>query len=170
MSSIFIRIFIVVLFSTIFGFILFKFVSVKKLVPKQELATGPDGAKLLKKYENKELDDAQFLKLFSKVKIYYSTPLGDTKDGGSKLFLIQSIDKPEQLYHPVFISIESATEFFEKAGRATYMLLEDNFLSFLKFATETYKNAPSKVGVTIEPFGFDLDADQLDNIIKMIES
>ena len=173
MPSMFIRISITVIILAILAYILFKFIPVKKLKnfePKQELAAGPDGAELLKKYGNNELDDEQFLKLFSKVKIYYSTPWGDTKDGGRQLFLLELKSKPGKLYHPVFISTESATEYFEKAGRATYMLLEDNFLSFLKFATETYKNAPSKVGVIIEPFGFSLDPDQLDDIIKMIES
>lgn len=175
MPSIFIRISIAVIILAILAYILFKFIPIKKLEhfkPKQELAAGPDGAELLKKYENNELDDEQFLKLFSKVKIYYSTPWGDTKDGGSQLFLLESPSKPGQTYHPVFISTESATEYFEKAGRAGFLLIEGDLLHFIKSTLEIYEDAPSKVGAVIEPykFNFILDAEYLDDIIKMMES
>lgn len=74
-----------------------------------------DGISLLDKYAGGLLDDRSFLSSFGKVKIFYSTPLGDHKDGGSRLFVLPAQDKTA--YLPVFTSIERAMEFYEKAGR-----------------------------------------------------
>ena len=67
-----------------------------------------DGIALLDKHENGLLDDQSFLKSFGKVKLFYSTPFGDHKDGGSRLFALPAKDKTG--YLPVFTSMERAKE------------------------------------------------------------
>ena len=89
-----------------------------------------DGISLLDKHENGLLDDKSFLGSFGKVKVFYSTPFGDYKDGGSRLFALPAQDKTA--YLPVFTSTERAMEFYEKAGRIGFLIMENSFVSFLK--------------------------------------
>ncbi|MDR1196290.1 MAG: SseB family protein [Endomicrobium sp.] len=128
------------------------------------------GSELLNKYENKELSDAQFLKAFGQSDIFYSTPFGDTVGGQQALFLVRKSDGP--LYHPVFTSLENAKTYFNKAGRAGFLIMSKTFLDFVKDTLNIYENAPEKVGVIIEPgvFGITLDPEVLDAVIKMMQS
>lgn len=89
-----------------------------------------DGISLLDKHESGLLDDKPFLSSFGKVKVFYSTPFGDYKDGGSRLFVLPAHD--ETAYIPVFTSIERAMEFYEKAGRVGFAIFEGSFTSFLE--------------------------------------
>ena len=43
---------------------------------------------LLERHEKKELNDTDFLKAFRGVVLYYTTPVGDHKDGDMRLFAI----------------------------------------------------------------------------------
>ena len=126
------------------------------------------GNELLNKYENRELNDAQFLKAFGQINIFYSTPLGDTVDGQQALFLVRK--SGGSLYHPVFVSLENAKKHFDKNKRAGFLIMQKTFLDFVKDTLSIYEKAPEKVGVIIEPgtFGFTLDADVLGAVIKMM--
>ncbi len=129
-----------------------------------------DGISLLDKHESGLLDDKSFLSSFGKVKVFYSTPFGDHKDGGSRLFILPAQD--ETAYLPVFTSIERAMEFYEKAGRVGFAIMEGSFTSFL----ETTKiinegNTPVKLGAVIDPgyYGVTIGANFLDAVIDMTD-
>ena len=70
------------------------------------------------KYES---DDTSFLKAFGKAKVFYSTPYGDHKDGGRRLFALP--DSEDTGYLPVFSSLERIKEFYENASRCAYMIM-----------------------------------------------
>lgn len=130
-----------------------------------------DGISLLDKHESGLLDDKSFLSSFGKVNVFYSTPFGDHKDGGSRLFVLPAQDKTA--YLPVFTSIERAMEFYEKAGRVGFAIMEGSFTSVL----ETTKiinegNTPIKLGAVIDPgyYGVTISANMLDADIDMTES
>jgi hypothetical protein len=82
-------------------------------------------------------------------KVYYSTPFGDTKDGKQKLFLLGRDGAGVQFF-PVFRSVESMKEFYERMNRAAYMILEGDVKSVVDTtrSIELMKN----VGIVIEPF------------------
>ncbi|GAA4536148.1 hypothetical protein [Mycobacterium paraffinicum] len=79
-------------------------------------------------------------------KVYYSTPFGDTIDGEQKPFLLQ---RNGVWYVPVFRSVESMKEFYERTNRAAYMILEGDVKSVMETnrSIEVMKTA----GVVIEP-------------------
>ena len=127
-----------------------------------------DGISLLDKHENGLLDDKSFLRYFGKVKVFYSTPFGDHKDGGSRLFALPAQDKTG--YLPVFTSTERAKEFYEKAGRNGFLIMEGSFTSFLETTKNINEgNTPIKLGVVIDPgyYGVTVGADALNTVINM---
>jgi hypothetical protein len=71
--------------------------------------------------KNKHDDDAPV-----DANVYYSTPFGDTRDGGQKLFLLQ---RDGVSYFPVFRSLDSMKAFFEQANRAGYVVLQGDVAS-----------------------------------------
>jgi hypothetical protein len=79
-------------------------------------------------------------------KVYYSTPFGDTKDGKQKLFLLE---RDGVQYVPVFRSVESMKEFYERMNRAGYMILEGD----VKTVMDTNRSIElmRRVGIVIEP-------------------
>ena len=128
-----------------------------------------DAKTILEKHEKGLIDDETFLETFGKVNIFYSTPFGDHKDGGSRLFVLPDGEKTAFL--PVFISIERITEFYNKVGRRGFMIIEGSFLSFLETTRSINKGgAPVKLGAVIEPGYYDVtvDADMLDAAISMM--
>ena len=127
-----------------------------------------DAISLLELHEKGELDDSSFLSSFGKVNIFYSTPFGDHKDGGSRLFVLPAADNTA--YLPVFTSDVRLVEFYEKAGRCGYMIMEGTFTSFLE--TTKKMNAgetPIKMGAIIDPgyYGITVNANMLDTVIDM---
>lgn len=95
---------------------------------------------LFKKKKQPETDAA------ADAKVYYSTPFGDTTDGGQRLFLLE---REGVQYMPVFRSAESMKEFYARMNRAAYMILEGD----VKGLMETNRSIePMKsVGIVIEP-------------------
>jgi hypothetical protein len=79
-------------------------------------------------------------------KVYYSTPFGDTKDGKQMLFLLE---RQGVRYLPVFRSLESMKEFYERMNRAAYMILEGD----VKGVMDTNRSIEQmkRVGIVIEP-------------------
>ena len=79
-------------------------------------------------------------------KVYYSTPFGDTRDGKQKLFLLQ---RDGVRYVPVFRSVESMKEFYERMDRAAYMILEGD----VKRVMDTNRSIEllKGTGIVIEP-------------------
>ena len=127
-----------------------------------------DGIFLLDKYEKGLLDDNSFLSSFGKVKIFYSTPFGDHKDGGGRLFVLPAQDKTA--YLPVFTSTERALEFYEKVGRCGFLIMEGSFTSFLETTKKINEgNTPIKLGAVIDPgyYGITVSANALDTVIDM---
>lgn len=127
------------------------------------------GVSLLNKHKDGLLDDKSFLSSFGKVKVFYSTPFGDHKDGGSRLFALPAEDNTA--YLPVFTSADRATEFYEKAGRLGFIIMESSFISFLESIKKVNKgNTPIKLGVVIEPeyYGVTISANFIDTVIDMI--
>ena len=127
-----------------------------------------EGISLLDKHERGLLDDKSFLSSFGKVKVFYSTTFGDHKDGGSRLFLLPAQDKTA--YLPVFTSIKRAMEFYEKAGRVGFAILEGSFTSFLETTKKINEGkTPIKLGAVIDPgyYGVTIDANLLDAVIDM---
>ena len=129
-----------------------------------------DVISLLDKHENGLLDDTAFLRSFGKVKIFYSTPFGDHQDGGSRLFVLPAQDNTG--YLPVFTSTERAMEFYEKAGRLGYMIMEGTFASFLETTMKINAgDTPIKLGAVIDPgyYGVTVDANALAAAIDMMK-
>lgn len=115
---------------------------------KKEVAF--DGTKILERYDKGELDATAFIREFGKTKVFYSTPFGDHVDKSKRLFILPGPDKTG--YYPVFSSEEHLKEFYEKAGRAGYLILEGTFASFLDVVKRTNDGgAPIKMGVVIDP-------------------
>jgi hypothetical protein len=79
-------------------------------------------------------------------KVYYSTPFGDTKDGKQKLFLLE---RDGVRYVPVFRSVESMKEFYERMNRAGYMILEGDVKSVMD--TNRSIELMQRVAIVIEP-------------------
>ena len=129
-----------------------------------------DGASLLDKHEKGLLDDVSFLRAFGKVMIYYSTPFGDHKDGGSRLFALPAND--DTAYLPVFSSSSRTMEFYEKVGRCGYLIIEGTFASFLETTKSINEGgAPVKLGAIIDPdyYGVTINANALDAVIDLIK-
>ena len=128
-----------------------------------------DGKALLDKYDNGLLDDYKFLKLFGRVTVYHSTPFGDHKNGGVKLFALPTQEE-DTFYLPVFTTTERASEFFEKAGRKGYLLMEGSFTSCLATikAVNDCDDKP-KFGAVLEPgyYGLTFEANALDTVIRL---
>lgn len=78
--------------------------------------------------------------------VFYATPFGDTRDGEKKLFMLQ---RDGVLYFPVFRSVESMKQFYERMNRVSYMILEGDIRTVIGTlrSIELLKNA----GIVIEP-------------------
>ncbi|MDL2324296.1 SseB family protein [Ruminococcaceae bacterium OttesenSCG-928-A16] len=129
----------------------------------------PDGISLLDKHEKGLLDDQAFLSAFGKVTVYYSTPFGDHKDGDTRLFALPAQDKTG--YLPVFTSSGRAIEFYEKAGRVGYLIMDGTFQSFLETTNNiNQKSTPVKLGAVIDPgyYGVTIGADMLGQVLGVI--
>ena len=123
---------------------------------------------LLEQHEKKQIKDVEFLHKFGKIKVWYSTPFGDHKDGGSRLFLIPGPDNTG--YLPLFSTQERAVEFFEKTGRAGYLLIYSEFCNVLETNREVNKGkTPVKIGAIVDPgyYGITVDVKNLDAVIDM---
>lgn len=122
---------------------------------------------LLEKHDKGELNDEIFLRVFGKAQVFYSTPFGDHKDGGQKVFLLPGPDKTG--YHPVFSSQERLIEFYNNAGRVGYIIMQGSFTEVLETTKKINVNAPIKMGIIIDPgyFNVTVDAAVLDVVINM---
>ena len=114
---------------------------------------------LLDKYQNKELNDAAFLKEFGKVEILYTTPVGDTKDGKQKFFLLPGT--PPTAYMPVFLNEAEIREFYDKAGRAGFLILKGTLLNVIEVGISQNKKDDMnfKYGFMIDPWKYKLTLD-----------
>lgn len=79
-------------------------------------------------------------------RFYYSTPFGDTNDGKQKPFLLE---RNGVWSLPVFRSVESMREFYERANRAAYVILEGDIATVL--ATNRSIELMKNVGIVVEP-------------------
>ncbi|AMD56356.1 SseB family protein [Mycolicibacterium fortuitum] len=81
------------------------------------------------------------------MKVFYSTPFGDTKDGRQKLFLLE---RDGVRYVPVFRSLDSMKAFYERMNRAAYMVLEGD----VKTVMDTNRSIElmRSTGIVIDPF------------------
>lgn len=79
-------------------------------------------------------------------KVYDSTPFGDTNDGKQQLFLLQ---RDGVQYMPVFRSVDSMKQFYERMNRAAYMILEGDVERVLE--TNRSIEQMKTVGIVIEP-------------------
>lgn len=122
---------------------------------------------ILEKYNKGELDVTSFLHEFGKATVYFSTPFGDHKDGGQRMFVISGPDNTA--YLPVFSTDKKAIDFFEKAGRAGYLLMNMTFHEVLTTAKKANENAPLKLGAIIDfgESGITVDVANLDAVISM---
>lgn len=124
--------------------------------------------KLLEQHEKKQINDVEFLHKFGKIKVWFSTPFGDHKDGGTRLFLIPGPD--DTGYLPLFSTQERAVEFFEKTGRAGYLLIHSEFCEVLKTNRKVNEGkTPVKIGAIVDPgyYGITVDVKNLDAVIDM---
>lgn len=122
---------------------------------------------LLEKHKKGEINDAEFLRGFGSIKVFYSTPFGDRKDGKQVVFLLPGPDNTG--YHPVFTSQERLMEFYEAAGRVGFMIMNNTFTSVLETTNGVNGSAPVKMGIIIDPGYYDVtvDAAALETVIKM---
>ncbi|GAT08482.1 hypothetical protein H7I77_24725 [Mycolicibacterium novocastrense] len=80
------------------------------------------------------------------VKVFYSTPFGDTNDGEQRLFLLE---REGVRYMPVFRSVDSMKEFYGRMNRAAYTILEGDVQTVMD--TNRSIEPMKDVGVVIEP-------------------
>ena len=125
---------------------------------------------LLDKYQNKELNDAEFLKEFGKLYIVYTTPAGDTKDGKQKFFLIPG--PPPTAYMPLFLNESEITEFYDKAGRSGLIIIRGTLLNVIDVGISQNKKDDMnfQYGFMIDPWKYKLtlDAPVLETVRGMI--
>lgn len=96
---------------------------VQKEVPTSDVTLkNIDGISLLGKNKNGLIDDKSFLGFFGKIKVFYSSPFGDYKGVDKRLFVMPAQDN--NAYIRVFSSTERAIEFYEQAGRRSYLIME----------------------------------------------
>lgn len=160
------------LLTGMFYTVLFIFVSVLAIaltvyLARKDYINRRNALGLLDKHDKGKMKDAAFLKKFGNVQVFYSTPFGDHKDGGQKLFLLPG---PEQTaYLPVFCSQEHVYEFYENAGRVGYMIMQGTFTSVLETTRSINDSAPIKMGIIIEPkyYKVTVDVADLDTVINM---
>ena len=129
-----------------------------------------DANSLLEKHENGLMDDKSFLTSFRDIGVVYSTPFGDHKDGGHRLFVLP--DQERAAFLPVFTTEERAREFYEKVGRCGFLILHSSFLSFLETTRKINEgNPPVKLGAVIDPgyYGVTIGANILSNVIEWIK-
>ena len=124
---------------------------------------------LLERHEKKELNDTDFLKAFRGVVLYYTTPVGDHKDGGMRLFAIPGPDKTG--YMPLFLSEEDMRNYYDQAGRVGYMIMNASFLLIIEAAAQANSgNAPVKLGLMIDPLKYKvtLDVPTIEPVIRLL--
>ena len=121
---------------------------------------------LLDKHQNKELNDAEFLKEFGKIKLLYTTPVGDTKDGKQKFFLIPG--PAPTAYMPVFLNESEIREFYDKAGRAGFLIMKGTLLDVINVGISQNKKDDMnfQYGFMIDPrkYKLTLDAPVLETV------
>ncbi|ORW33184.1 hypothetical protein AWB91_08600 [Mycobacterium paraense] len=79
-------------------------------------------------------------------RVFYSTPFGDTKDGKQRLFLLE---REGVQYFPVFRTVESMREFYDRSNRAAYMIIEGDIKSVIE--TTRSIDLMKNFGIVIEP-------------------
>jgi hypothetical protein len=124
---------------------------------------------LLDRHEKKELNDTDFLKAFRGVVLYYTTPVGDHKDGGMRLFAIPGPDKTG--YMPLFLSEEDMRNYYDQAGRVGYMIMNAPFLLIIEAAAQANSgDAPVKLGLMIDPLKYKvtLDVPMIEPVIRLL--
>ena len=120
---------------------------------------------LYEKFNSGEMDASSFLHLYGKEKFFYSTPFGEKKDGSKAFFVLQGPEKTG--YLPVFSNTDRAKEFFEKANRGGYLLMQNTFHDILVTAKKANETAPLKLGIIVDPgyAGINIDVNNLDSVI-----
>lgn len=138
------------------------------MLRKMEKEKESNAIELLEKHNKGELTDELFLRDFGKAQVFYSTPFGDHKDGGQRVFLLPGPNKTG--YHPVFSSQERLMEFYGKAGRVGYVIMKGPFASVVDTTNKSNVKAPIKMGIIIDPMYFDVtvDAGVLDAALNMM--
>lgn len=109
-----------------------------------------DALILIERYESGEIETNAFLLAISRLELYYSTPFGEHKDGGGRLFALPETDATAFL--PIFTSVERLTEFYEGAGRQGYIIINGDLKSFLSTISKVNAGeTPVKLGAVIDP-------------------
>ena len=130
-----------------------------------------DGLAILEKYDKGELDNQAFLREFRKVTLQYSTPYGDHIDGGQRPFVLP--DEGNSYFLPAFTSMERAKEFFDKAGRNGYILMNASFQQLIETSIKINReNKMLQFGLVIDPgySGITLKASMLEGTLIFMRS
>ena len=130
--------------------------------------TAIDSVAILEKYEKEQLDDQSFLIEFSQATVFNSTPFGDHVDGGQRLFVLP--DEDNAVFLPIFTSMEHAKEFFDKSGRAGFLLMEGTFMQMIESTIKINRGDKRiQFGLVIDPgySGITLKAGMLGNVLNM---
>ena len=128
-----------------------------------------EAQELLERHKKKELNDTDFLKAFRGVMLYYTTPVGDHKDGGMRLFAIPGPDKTG--YMPLFLSEEDMRKYYDNAGREAYLIMKAAFLPIIETAAKANNgNPPVKLGLMIDPLKYQvtLDVPMIEPVIRLL--
>lgn len=96
---------------------------------------------------NGEIDIQSFVNSVSDIKVFYSTPYGDHKDGKPRLFLLTD-STGKTPYLPAFTTKEQMQDFYEKAGRTAYMIMTRSVGDLLNFIDS--QTTPEPLGLVID--------------------
>ena len=100
------------------------------------------------RYAKGEIDAQSFVNAMKNITLYYSTPVGDDKEGNQHLYVLAS-KETEYHYFPAFLSLPHCLEFFNAMGRNAFMIIQGT----LKDALSSLDSSPllAEFGLVIDP-------------------
>lgn len=78
-----------------------------------------------------EMSVQEFVNKNADKKLYYSTPMGENKDGKPQVWILSNKESPIH-YYPAFSSAKGCQTFFPAIGREAFMIIEGDLQSLLK--------------------------------------
>jgi hypothetical protein len=104
--------------------------------------------KTLERFNNGEINIQEFVDTMKDHKLYYSTPLGEDKEGNTRLYILLNNETGHK-YLPAFLSQESCSQFYNELGRNGFLIIKGNLGNFLSVLDSS--NELAEYGVVIEP-------------------
>ncbi|MEA4923566.1 MAG: hypothetical protein VB031_09510 [Eubacteriaceae bacterium] len=86
--------------------------------------------KAIAQYKKGQSDAQDFVDTAIKMKVYYSTPIGDDENGDQQLYMLEN-SQTEVCYYPAFQTEKRCVDFFNEWGRTGFMVIEGDLTGLL---------------------------------------